>query len=687
MTAGAYLTGVVLLALTVVPVAIAAARLRVMLLPAWRGAAARLAEIVLGIAVVVLLAEALGTAGWLGRAGLAAGALVIAAATEAAIRRAAPVLAAAHPSGAPATDRLVLAGAGVAAGLVVMAWLAQTLGALSGGVPEYDSVWYHLPIAARFAQSGSITGILNVGNAPTSFYPANSELLHAVGMVLFGRDLLSPLLNLGWLGVALLAGWCTGRPWGVASVTMAAVALAAAVDVMVGTQPGSAKNDAMAIALLLAAVALVAHAQASADESAGAILVAALAAGLAVGTRLNLWASVIPLAIVAVVLAPPSRRRPTAGWWVVGVVAGGGLWYGRNLLATGNPLPWFSLRLGGLLTLHGTAAPVDCGRTSLAHDLLHPGFAGAHIAPQLTTALGSAWWLVAAVAIAGIGSALAVGSPLVRGVAAVALAGLVGYAITPATAGGHAASCFAFNTRFAIPSLAVALVLVPILLSRRRRGPLVAVGVLLLAVAVDGEVSTSVKAGAVTAAAGLGVVAVAVARSRGWSGRRVHAAAVVAIVAVVAVGWRQARIYFGGRYRAPALFEPVEPVADALARAGAHGARIAVAGFQEIYPLLGPDLSNQVDLPADRVDQTRFVAADRSCVSWQTALRHGRYRYVVTAAQSAAQPSAAAWTRDVPGAESLLRSPTGFRRRGSVWSYELFRIQPGVRHWHVACTR
>ena len=46
------------------------------------------------------------------------------------------------------------------------------------------------------------------------FYPQNSELVHAVGMVLGGRDFFSVFLNLGWLALALLAAWCIGRPYG-----------------------------------------------------------------------------------------------------------------------------------------------------------------------------------------------------------------------------------------------------------------------------------------------------------------------------------------------------------------------------------------------------------------------------------------------------------------------------------------
>ena len=42
----------------------------------------------------------------------------------------------------------------------------------------------------------------------------------------FDRDLLSPFLNLGWFSGCLLAAWCIGRPYGVAPLSLAGVAVA-----------------------------------------------------------------------------------------------------------------------------------------------------------------------------------------------------------------------------------------------------------------------------------------------------------------------------------------------------------------------------------------------------------------------------------------------------------------------------
>jgi hypothetical protein len=123
--------------------------------------------------------------------------------------------------------------------LVLVHWLQYALGALHTGMREFDTVTYHMPYAARFAQEASLTGLQYDGNAPVSFYPANSELFHAIAIVIFRRDLLSPVLNIAWLGFALLAAWCIGRPAGVGPATMAATALVASVQVMVSSQAGT----------------------------------------------------------------------------------------------------------------------------------------------------------------------------------------------------------------------------------------------------------------------------------------------------------------------------------------------------------------------------------------------------------------------------------------------------------------
>ena len=91
--------------------------------------------------------------------------------------------------------------------------MVPTLQALAGGMDRADTLWYHMPLATRFVQSGDLGAIDHFDPIFfASFYPANSEVLHALGILAFGRDIVSPLLNLGCLALGLLASYCIGRP-------------------------------------------------------------------------------------------------------------------------------------------------------------------------------------------------------------------------------------------------------------------------------------------------------------------------------------------------------------------------------------------------------------------------------------------------------------------------------------------
>ena len=129
-------------------------------------------------------------------------------------------------------------------------WALTTKHALDRGIFNFDSLWYHLPFAADMAQSHSVTGMHHVDTVFTNwFYPQNSELLHADGMLLIGRDTLSLFLNYGWLAVAFLAAWCIGRPYGRGHLSVVAAAILLEAHMLVVREPGAAKNDLMAAAL------------------------------------------------------------------------------------------------------------------------------------------------------------------------------------------------------------------------------------------------------------------------------------------------------------------------------------------------------------------------------------------------------------------------------------------------------
>jgi len=147
-----------------------------------------------------------------------------------------------------------LALAALVAAVAIAQWAMPSLLNLDRGMFGGDSTWYHLPFSIHFAQTHSTWGLLYTDPLKLTawFYPASSELLGSVGIVLFHDDWLYPLLNLGWLAVGLLAGYCLGRPRGVGPACAVAAAIALDSGVLILTQAGEARNDEMGIALLLA---------------------------------------------------------------------------------------------------------------------------------------------------------------------------------------------------------------------------------------------------------------------------------------------------------------------------------------------------------------------------------------------------------------------------------------------------
>ena len=235
-----------------------------------------------------------------------------------------------HPSPSPpAGETGLLAGVRawlpslVAVGVVALVfahWGLTTKDALSRGIFNFDSLWYHLPFAVEMAHSHSVTGIHYTETVFTNwFYPQNSELLHSVGILLTGRDTLSLFLNFGWLGMAFLAAWCIGRPYGRGSLTVVAAGVLLECHTLVVREPGAAKNDLMAAALLLAAIAVLVNWKASYPRAGGPtgllpLAVAGLATGMAVGTKSTALAMAAMLTLAVIVLAPPAGAGlPPAG--------------------------------------------------------------------------------------------------------------------------------------------------------------------------------------------------------------------------------------------------------------------------------------------------------------------------------------------------------------------------------------
>ena len=687
MNLGRYLLGAGELVLIAAVLGFGAARLRARYLGGWTGAPARLAEVVIAVSALLLVLEAVGLAQILDPVPI----LIAALATGLAMARlGAPLGSAGDPASSPgsaAVDRRVLMGpaaTGVALAVVMLVaihWATIAEHSFSVGLYGGDENWYHLPYPARFAQEGSITALHYASPSYLSwFHPLNSELFHSMGMVVFGRDILSPFPNLIWFAIALLAAWCIGRPFGVAPLTTAVAALGLDLPVFAETQAGAAMSDLFALTFLLAAVALLLNRRREGSVEREPLVIAGLAAGLALGAKVSYAVPVAGLIAAVALLSPGGFRRRSALWIGVPALVTGSFWYLRDFWYAHNPFPYVSEL--GPVDLPGPNQDLSANPFSVAHYLFDGGVWNDYFAPALREQMGPIWFVLGAVMLAGIVMALIQRRDLmVRAFGAVAAVTLAFYLLTPAAAEGPEGMPreFPAGLRVLEPALVMGLVLAAVMVgrvgARARWTALCAVAIITL-VGTSRDLSFwdsfGQLAGATLIAGALILLPIALFAAAG-SGPRGRAVAVLgasaALLLAVGIGWPRTERYLDHRYRtddAPAYFRGLSMVPVYRWASGLEGQRIATSGILQ-YGLYGDDLSNHVQF-AGEVGSDHSFREITTCRDWRTALDEGDYDYVVAMPRyGGTREIQARWTRG-PNSQAVLHSGpiTIFRLTGPL---------------------
>lgn len=693
LAAGEYMLGVLVLAAIVLPHAWIAWRLRATVLAGWTGPPARVAEVVLALTSLLLTAQLLGSFGGFAALPMVVGGLAVAAAaTLVCVRvdaRRVPGAFDAPPApsaGAAATTVVALACAALAA-----AWAIPTLISIAGGMGRADTLWYHMPLSARFVQTGSLGEIFHFDPIfLAAYYPASSSVLHAVPILAFDRDFVSPVLNLGFVGLGLLAAWSIGRPYGLAPHALVGGAIALGAQMLVEFQGGQALNDVVGTVLVLAAAAIVVNGHAAAarrDRGAPAdratpgggldppaLALAGLAAGLAAGMKLSFLAPAGALFAGLVLVAGRGRRLRAGAWFALPALLAGGYWYVRNLVAVGNPIPFVS-SLGPI----DLPAPVRAFQLRPGFPVVHywddPGVWREWFVPGLADSFGVLWPLtLVAILLAGGLAVWQRAEPGLRVLGGVVLVTALAYVFTPLTAAGEQGEpiSFVWNVRYMAPAAAVGLAILPCLpwlraAPGRRLLALGGLAVLLAATVASlvqwqqGHLRGAAAAAALTLAS---FALLALLRSRGRLGAAAGARWAVGLGAVallggLAAGWVGQAHHLERRYQE---LSPERHIA-AAARLGTNlrDARVAVAGVRGVfnqYPFYGTDLSNHVQWLGREDEDGAFVRIS-TCEGWRRALAAGRYTHVVTM-YDPFNPGAledtkeAVWTREDPASREVI---------------------------------
>jgi hypothetical protein len=680
MSLGAFLLGILRLASILVPAWLAARYLRRTIAGNLSGALAVLADAISALSALLVCGELLGLVG-LFQTGPMIAALWLLAFAGAGFARRSPRgsqrVAEPVPAPVPATPApgsILAASAGVV--VVSAQWLLQSANSLGSGMLNFDTLWYHMPVAAQFARTGSVTAIqFTLADPYVAYFPSNSEMLHALGIVTLHGDFLSPLLNLFWLSIALLGAWCLGRRWQIEPLTLLAGSLVVSLSVLSSTQPGEAFNDIAGLACLLAGCALALNA----TEDTGAFILAGLALGLAAGTKLTFLIPVF--ALILALAASAAARRKSRVFLALAAPAAltGGWWYLRNVIAVGNPVG-LGLHLGPLRLPGPSSILGEAQSQSIISELGHLSLWGSRFLPGLDHALGPLWPLVALLYLLGVvGGLLCARDRLVRVLALVAGVAGISYLLLPTGASGieQDTTLFEVNLRYATPALALALPLLAIVTRLRAPRLVPALGAGLLLILLIGQTEHALWPTQATRHAALlaacAVVAVAMFAARRVLGTRretVQRYRVVAIaLTLIAIGcsaFLGQRHYFARRYLIG--FSRNAPLGTIYrwSQAVSHE-RLALYGSAEQYPLYGARDTNAVDYLGESTGDGGYRPIS-SCEAWRKHLSAGRYSYVVlTPAPTRTIPLR--WTAADRAAKLVMNPAPGFY---------VFSLRPGL---------
>ncbi len=465
--------------------------------------------------------------------------------------------------------------------------------------------------------------------------------------------------------------------------------------VMIETQPGEGRNDIMGLAFLIAFAAFLinAHQRRAPQEGAvqdapelgaplldkGPLVIAGIAAGLAASVKFTFLIPVVAIGLGVIVFSGRGRRLTTA--WVLGLstFVMGSYWYVRAMIKTGgNPIP--TTGFGPLHLPRPDQMPLDPRpRFAVAHYLTEPTIYRRWFFPQLDNAFGPLWPLILIVAVAAaVYIAWRSRNTILRVIAVAALLTAFVYVFTPLTAAGQEGSPTGFftNTRYLVPGLVLAMVLMPI--ARPLRAPdrrawqtllfltaVYAITVLTTPRWYPGFIVGTVflTLALVWAPAGLGL-----ARSRRLISRAAVAGAAAAVVLLaVVLGRAQEVQYYKHHYTRTTLFLQDGGPQKAYDFAHKqHHKRIGIAGSGEIffgqYGFYGANLDNYVQyIGVPGSDGTYRLAT--SCQQFRRRINAGDYDYLVLSHFTQDSPDAPywypiyAWVKNDPALEQVIEEP------------------------------
>lgn len=669
--------------------------LRRWIVPEFSGALARLAELTISVALLIIALQILGTLSILTLGWIAAGCVVL------------PLIAAAigHHYADPDPEVVAapqvptwafLVALGVAS-WVVAEWSFPSQLSLDQGMFGGDTTWYHMPAAARFIQEGSTNPLHYTDPLRLAvwFYPQSSELMHGALMGLMQSDWLSPLFNMFSVGVALLACWCVGRPYGVGPATLVGGAILLASGVMIETQPGEGRNDIVCFAFLIAFAAFLINGhqrrapkhgtvEDQPDPDAplldrGPLIIAGIAAGIAISIKVSMLAPVGVIFIGMVLISGRGRRMITALWLGASILVVGGYWYVRAMIFTGgNPVP--AIGFGPLKLPQPDQMPLDPRpRFSVFHYITDLDIYRYWFFPRLDDAFGILFPLIMVMlAAAALYLTFRARNKVVRLLAAASLVTAFVYLVTPLTAAGQEGEPRGFftNTRYLLPGLLLAATMLPI--ARPLRAPEGRAKKILIFLTVIFAITVLTSPrwypGLILGTIFLTLAIVWAPVGLSWLHEHrkaplsVIVTSVAAIVLVAVVWGRGEEVGYAHKHytRSTLFLQEGGPQEAFDFTRDLKDKRIALAGSGEIYfgqyGFYGVDRSNYVEYIGKEGDNGTYRLYD-TCEAFIGKINKGDFDYIITSENTQDSPDSDYfypvnnWIKDNPGVKVAVEEP------------------------------
>jgi Dolichyl-phosphate-mannose-protein mannosyltransferase len=225
-----------------------------------------------------------------------------------------------------------------------------------------DGPIYHLYFATRWWKAGRLILVAApFGENAASYFPANGDLWFTWLLASWGGDRLARIGQAPFLVLAFLAAYACARTLGAgrsASVVASCWFVSSTPLLIYSFEPNV---DTIFIAGYMVAAYFFLRAARRHDDTASLCL-GGLAAGLALGTK-PVGVVFIPplllLAVAAVLMQPiPARKKALQAVLAVGLpLVTGGYWFLRNALLAGNPVYPLEVRFFGRTLLEGCYGP------------------------------------------------------------------------------------------------------------------------------------------------------------------------------------------------------------------------------------------------------------------------------------------------------------------------------------------